>query len=90
VEGVDDLPAPRIDPPVPIVLGRRSPSRSTTQRLMASIVNPNLHITAAHRTEEVSIGGKSRMYDFTRALTVRELIDIVAFIQAAEDDSYHR
>lgn len=85
VRGVDGIPAPTVDPPVPVIFGGRSPSRPTPERLVECIVNPDVHISLSHRRDEVQIGDQSRMSDFTRALTVRELIDIVAFLLAVHD-----
>lgn len=87
VEG-SGLPAPTIQPPVPVVFGRRQPSRYDRTYLFRAIVNPDLHIAERHRSASVTVDGRSRMGDFTRALTVRELIDIVAFLQDAADRAY--
>jgi mono/diheme cytochrome c family protein len=87
VEGVDGLPKPTVQPPVPIVFGRRQASRPTNARLVTAIVNPNIHISEAHKGELVRLGDGSRMSDFTRALTVRELVDLVAFLQSTYDAS---
>lgn len=87
VQGVDGMPEPVVQPPVPVVFGGHQPSRATAARLVEAIVNPDIHIAESHRKDEVQLGDQSRMGDFTRALTVRELIDIVAFLQAVHDGS---
>jgi hypothetical protein len=87
VEG-SGLPKPTIEPPVPVVFGRPQPSRYDRTYLFRAIVNPNLHIAEGHTAEAVTADGSSRMGDFTRALTVRDLIDIVAFLQRASDRAY--
>lgn len=88
VEGIEGMPAPKIQPPVPIVFGRRAPSHYTREYLFQSIINPSLHIAESHKGAQVALGEGSRMGDFTRALTVRELIDVVAFLQYAQDQAY--
>lgn len=85
VAGEADLPPPTVNPPVPIVFGADQASRPTNARLVTAIVNPSNHIAMRHRKEEVMLGEGSRMADFTRALTVRELVDIVAFLQSTYD-----
>jgi len=87
VRGVDGMPEPTANPPVPVVFGEPKPSRPTVDRLVESIANPDVHIAERHTGERVRIGDRSRMSDFTRVLTVRELIDIVAFLQAVHDEA---
>lgn len=90
VRGVEGMPEPVVNPPVPVVFGEPKPSRPTAERLVEAIVNPDVHIAESHRRDQVQLGDQSRMGDFTRALTVRELIDIVAFLQAVHDDASER
>lgn len=85
VEGAGDMPEPVAQPPVPVTFGRPAPSRPTAERLVEAIVNPDVHIAESHRPRQVQMGDQSRMGDFTRVLTVRELIDIVAFLQSLHD-----
>lgn len=82
VEGVD-FPAPSVHPPVPVVLGGEVPHVKTDGELVTSIVNPSHRITGAYNPEEVMRpDGSSRMPDMTDAMTVHQLVDIVAFLQA--------
>jgi hypothetical protein len=74
------LPAPVATPPVPITLGA-APSSYTDGSLVTAIVAPSHSITRAEYGESVASGGISRMADLTSVMTVRQLIDIVAFLR---------
>jgi len=81
VHGVD-FPAPSAHPPVPVVLGGDVPHVKTDGELLTSIVNPSHRISGAYKPEEVRLpDGSSRMPDMTDAMTVHQLVDIVAFLQ---------
>lgn len=76
------LPVPTADPPVPVVLGGEVPYAKTDGELVTSIINPSHTITPALRTEQVKSGDLSRMPDFSELMTVRQMIDLVAFLQS--------
>lgn len=84
VDGVE-LPAPVADPPVPVVLGGVIHQVRTDGELAAAIVDPSHRIAPGHRVTEVRAGGLSRMPDYSEQMTVRELIDLVAFLQSRYD-----
>jgi hypothetical protein len=85
VQGVD-LPAPVADPPVPVVLGGVVYGVRTDGELAASIIDPSHRLAPGYRVTEVAVGTeKSRMGDYSEAMTVRELVDLVAFLQAHYD-----
>jgi hypothetical protein len=81
VEGREDLPAPSVAPAVPVVLGRPAPSRATDARLVTAIINPSHDISQAWRSGVTGPGGHSRMGNFHEVLTVRQLMDLVAFLR---------
>ena len=81
----EDLPAPVIDPPVPIVIGERSQSRPTDAWLVTSIIHPNASISKPYLAETKTDAGATRMVDFAEVMTVRQLIDLVAFIRRRLD-----
>lgn len=81
VDGVA-LPAPVADPPVPVVLGGIVQNVRTDGELAAAIIDPSYHTASGYRLAEVRTGGLSRMGDFSEQMTVRELIDLVAFLQS--------
>jgi mono/diheme cytochrome c family protein len=76
----EDLAAPVAEPEVPVMIGGRITRAVSDGALADSIVNPS------HRIAYESMpGGRaakvSRMPDYTDAMTVRELADLVAFLQ---------
>jgi hypothetical protein len=79
VAGID-LPGPFADPIVPVRLGGDVPFGRTDGELVTAIVNPSHRIATGHPTSLVQTGTHSRMGDFGEAMTVRQLIDIVAFL----------
>jgi len=81
VAGVD-LPAPVAQPPVPVVLGSKEQRARTDAELLIAIVHPSHDIIPPGSAGETRSGGLSRMGDFSEDMTVRQLIDLVAFIQS--------
>ncbi len=81
VDGLS-LPAPVADPPVPVVLGGLVHQVRTDGELAAAIVDPSHRTAPGYRLAEVRAGGLSRMGDYSEQMTVRELIDLVAFLQS--------
>jgi len=76
-----DHPAPVADPPVPVVLGGQVHRARTDGELAAAIVDPSRRI-AAPALASVQSGGLSRMGDFSESMTVRDLVDVVAYLQS--------
>lgn len=81
VAGVTDLPKPVADPPLPFALGGRSAIVRTDGELVTAILEPSHRVTMTSPAA-VQAGHLSRMGDFTEAMTVRQLIDLVAFVHA--------
>lgn len=84
VAGVD-LPAPTADPVVPVQLGGVVPAFRTDGELVTAIVNPSHRLAPGYERGLVRAGGLSRMGDFSEAMTVRQLVDVVAFLQSTYD-----
>ena len=80
VSGVP-LADPVADPPVPVVLGGRFLQVRTDDELVTAIVDPSRSVVLP-ALPDVRSGDLSRMGDFGDTMTVRQLMDIVAFIQA--------
>jgi mono/diheme cytochrome c family protein len=74
------LPSPVADPPVPVALGGDTFTPRTDGELVAAIVHPSHSLAGGYRPQEVASGGLSRMGDFSESMTVRDLIDVVAFL----------
>lgn len=81
VEGVS-LPAPVADPSVPVVLGGHTPRTRTDGELVSAIVDPSHKLAPGFPKANLKSGDLTRMGDFSDAMTVRQLIDVVAFLQA--------
>jgi len=75
-----DFPHPDVQPPVLVVLGTegRAPSR---QELVNSIINPSHKIYPGFDRKLVQTNNVSRMSDFSEIITVRQLCDLVAFLE---------
>lgn len=80
VSGVD-LPQPTVRPPVPVVLGGVTTREMTDGYLVTSIINPSYRL-APQPKEAIAVAGRSRMPEYADKLTVRQLTDLVAFLQS--------
>jgi hypothetical protein len=80
VSGVD-LPRPTVQPPVPVVLGGTVPSKLSDAYLVTSIIYPSYKI-GPYPKAQVTNAGHSRMTNNYDQITVRQLTDVVAFLQA--------
>jgi L-cysteine S-thiosulfotransferase len=76
-----DLPRPTIQPPVPVVLGGEVRQEMPDGYLVTSIINPSYRL-ASYPKDAITVGGKSRMPECSGTITVRQLTDIVAFLQS--------
>lgn len=77
-----ELPAPVVDPPVPVALGGEIPKAYTGGELMTSIINPSHKIVPGYEPGSVRRGNGSRMANFSEAMTVQQMIDLVAFLRS--------
>lgn len=82
VDGVDGLPAPVAEPPIPFALGGSS-KRMSDGQLVRAIVDPSHFMSDAYPEAATQVGGESRMPAYRNTLTVQQLIDLVAFLQDA-------
>ena len=75
-----DFPAPSVKPPVLVVLGTEdhAPGR---RELVESILRPTHRIYSGVDHTLVQTNDISRMPDFSDVLTVRQLSDLVAFLE---------
>ena len=79
VEGMD-FGEPVADPPVPVTLGGPTPYVKSDGELVTSIINPSHRLARGFPKEEITSGSGSRMADYSDVMTVRQLIDLVAFL----------
>ena len=73
---------PVAEPQVPVQLGGRVARGRTDGELVTAIVDPAHRLTPGYKRELIQSGALSRMGDFSEAMTVRQLIDVVAFLQS--------
>jgi mono/diheme cytochrome c family protein len=79
VSGVN-LPAPTVEPPVPVELGGEVIHRLSDAYLATSMMHPSFEL-APYPKAQITSGGQSRMPAYTDQMTVRQMTDIVAFLQ---------
>ena len=81
VAGVE-LPSPEVAPPVMVNLGGQVRNVRTYGELVTSIINPSHRLAKGYKKELIEVEGKSRMTDYTEVMTVRQMINLVAFLQS--------
>jgi L-cysteine S-thiosulfotransferase len=75
-----DLPAPSAATVVALGGGARLPQ--TDGELTTDIIMPSSHFATGYAADQIEKDGKSNMPDFTTRMTIRQLADVVAFLQA--------
>ena len=68
-----------------VQLGGVTPRVKTYGDLVTSIINPSHRFALGYSDEEIKTDGDSRMRLYNDEMTVAELIDLVAFLQAHYD-----
>jgi len=76
-----DLPRPIVQPPVPVVLGGLVDRKLTDAYLVTSIIYPSYEL-APFPKEQITNNGKSRMPSYEDQMNLRQLTDVVAFLQS--------
>jgi hypothetical protein len=79
IAGVD-LPKPLARIETTVALGGVTVRPRTDGELLEAIVDPAHDLIGAYPAEAVSSGGRSRMLDLNEVMTVRQLVDVVAFL----------
>jgi hypothetical protein len=65
-----------------VALGGGVEQKLSDAYLVTSVINPSYDL-APYPKEQITSGGQSRMpYDYAVGMTVRQLADIVAFLQS--------
>jgi sulfur-oxidizing protein SoxX len=81
VTGVD-LPKPTVQPAVPVVLGGEVPEKLSDAYLVTSMIDPSYQLAPPYPKDQITAGGQSRMPHYADKMTVRQLIDVTAFLQS--------
>lgn len=74
-----ELPAPTF--PTPVALGGRVVLPPTDGDLTTDIILPASHFASGYPASQIQEGSKSKMPDYTEKITIRQLADLVAFLQ---------
>ncbi len=77
-----ELPDPVEEGPVRVLLGSKTGRTMSYNQLVTSIVNPSHRLSTRYRKDKVSLEGQSLMTSYNDVLTVTQLTDLVAFLQA--------
>ncbi|MEW5978646.1 MAG: cytochrome C [Acidobacteriota bacterium] len=77
-----DLPNPADQSEIRIVLGGDVRHLPTYGYLATSIINPSHRLARGYPTEMIQVAGQSKMARFNDRMTISQLTDLVAFVQA--------
>lgn len=81
VAGVADLPKPTVAPEQVIALGGEVARLRTVGDLLTAIVHPSFSISEKMKVPAGDEPGKTPMRDVNDRMTVRQMIDLVSFLQ---------
>ena len=73
------------DGSINVLLGSRYGRRMSYGQLVTAVVNPSHKLSGRYRAEDVSEEGESLMTTYNDSMTVSQLTDLVAFLQAHYD-----
>jgi len=82
-----ELPEPAAAGPVRVLLGSRTGRNMSYGELVTSIVNPSHRLASRYPEARVSAEGESIMTAYNDVMTVTQLTDLVAFLQAHYEKS---
>lgn len=77
-----DLPQPTVQPAVPVVLGGEVDKKLSDAYLLTAMIYPSHRLAPGAPKDQIATGGVSRMPDYTDKMTVRQAVDVVAFLQS--------
>ncbi|HEY5611618.1 MAG TPA: hypothetical protein VIL97_10445 [Thermoanaerobaculia bacterium] len=77
-----DMPAPIADPLVPVYLGGNAIPPPSREALLSAISDPSHRLAPGWPEDLTASGTGSRMGDYTEVMTVRQLVDVTAFLQS--------
>jgi mono/diheme cytochrome c family protein len=80
VKAVEDMPAPTVE--TPVALGGFNILPRTNGEVTSDIIVPSAHFAEGYPAWQVQVGGHSKMPQYAEQMTVRQLADLVAFLQS--------
>ncbi len=81
LEGIDQLVLEGEQPQKPVFLGGEVERIKTYGELVTSIINPSHRLVAWYPKEVTSVEGVSKMRNYNDVMTVKQLTDIVTFLE---------
>ena len=81
VPGATGLPAPSVQPVVPVKLGGVIGQRMSDGYIVTSLLDPSYQL-APYPRNQIASEGQSRMPCYTGKMTTQQMIDLVAFLQS--------
>ena len=85
IEGLETL-RDGVEVEMTVPIGGMVSKVDTYGQLVTSVINPSHKIARAYRSEAFSEDGESKMRNYNDVMTVSELIDLVAFLQAQYEE----
>ena len=82
VDNVDQRVEEGAKPKMSIGLGGEVARIATYGELVTSIINPSHRLAPGYQVEDIADEGESKMKNYNDVLTVRQLCDLVAFLQS--------
>ncbi len=82
IEGVEQLAAEGEKPELSVALGGEVTRIQTYGELVTSIINPSHRLAKGYAVDDVSVEGTSKMRNYNDVMTVKQLTDLVTFLQS--------
>lgn len=77
-----DLPKPTVQPAVPVVIGGVLHNSLSDGEIVTSIIHPSYELAKYPKNLITTSTGASRMPPYVDTMTVRQLMDLVAFVKS--------
>jgi len=81
MQGIDQLVLEGLKPQTAVFLGGEVERIKTYGELVTSIINPSHRLVPWYPKEENSVDGVSKMRNYNDVMTVKQLTDIVTFLE---------
>ncbi|MEZ5524053.1 MAG: hypothetical protein R3E62_03640 [Pseudomonadales bacterium] len=81
IEGINQLESGG-EPGISVMLGGEVSRIKTYAELVTSVINPSHRLAKGYPLEAIQVDGVSKMRNYNDAMTVSQLIDLVAFLES--------
>lgn len=82
VEGVEQSGEEGVSPTMSVAIGGQVSRIATYGELVTSIINPSHRLAKGYQVEDIASEGQSKMTNYNDVLTVKQLCDLVTFLQS--------